>query len=170
MPGSLQYRLLQFGTPPPPEAWNNIRLQLDGAANADEVIQQKLYAAEIMAPASAWQTISKSIAPNAPEKRTPIIPLFYRRLSVAVMVTAVIGLGVLYFMNGSQKKNAAPPLAKQEMTSLPPKSAETRQAPLKPVELSPLPVTVTAPKKNLLASSRQANKIIPARNITPKDE
>ena len=171
MPGSLQYKLLQFETPPPPEAWNNINLLLNaGSVSADVAIQQKLYAIEMTAPASAWEIISAGIASPAAEKRTPVIPVFYKRLSVAVMAIAAIGLGVLYFINGFPKMNTSPQMARQDMASLPSQDTESRQALLKPVELELEPAIVFTPKKIPLASNRLINKTIPARNTVAKHQ
>jgi hypothetical protein len=148
MQGSLQNRLITHEAVPPPAVWDNISKQLDeDFVASDLAISSHLENISVNPPASAWDNISSAI--NEKKEPARIVPLFYKRMAIAVILAAVLAVGAMYFFTGD---NAGTPY--NTVTENEPQAAEPfKDQENKQPQASVQRPNTTTPRRSLIASN-----------------
>jgi hypothetical protein len=177
MSGSLKNKLQQFEIAPPPAVWEKLSRQIDEEfVAADNRLAAKLEEASMPAPAGAWDKINAELTGNAfvGDQRVKVVPL-YKRIAVAAIVTGILFLGGLYFLNINKPENnivktvpekIIPPAASTEQ----PKKSDTGNSTLMAANEKPVPKFTRAVNRPLPKPRIPAQNAIAAVDYTPYPE
>ena len=137
MSDPLQNKLQQFEIAPPPAVWDKISRQLDEEfAVGDNQLAARLDNAAIAPPSDVWDQINAELngVPGVEEQPAKVVPL-YRKVAVAAIVTGLLFIGGMYFLNSNKPENiivktvpekTAPPAAVIQQ----PKKVDTGNGPI----------------------------------------
>jgi hypothetical protein len=109
MPGSLQNRFTGHEEMPPPTVWNKISGRLDEEfSSSDSALSARMEKVSMPPPAAAFNNILSELRTTVDvpvQEPAKVIPIFYKRLAIAVILAAVMAVGAMYLFTGSNVKS-----------------------------------------------------------------
>jgi hypothetical protein len=107
MPESLQNKLHQYEVTPPSSVWDKIAAQLDEEfVSRDSQLAEKIDNITVPPPDVVWQNIAEQLqSDEAPTERSKVIPLVYRRIAIAAIVSGVLAVAAMYLFTSNRSAN-----------------------------------------------------------------
>lgn len=163
MPGSLQNRFSGHEEMPPPDAWSKISGRLDEEfSSADAILSARMENLTIAPPPVAINHILEVLHATDIEPAQPpakVFPIIYKRFAIAVILAAVVAVGVMYIFSG---RNAKSPFTKPANVAVTPKPV-TSEDPSQPTsQKQPAAENDTNLNSKTLIASNQHTSHAPA--------